>query len=266
MRVFSVYDKFGSEVINFTELYQEILYNLINNCEYQTAPRGLPIREFVNATVSCNPSDVTIDFTKTGVPERQEVYDRYKKAEHEWYLSGNTLASSAPSKFWNQLAGQDGHITSNYGHMILVDKKYPNENREEVVENGIVTVVEEYLTAFEKVVATLAKDLDSRQAIIHYNEPRHCRPSNKDFPCTMYSQFFVRDGVLNMTTYQRSCDAMLGFSYDVPWSSYVMKMVCEALNKQGLNIKIGNLTMVFGSLHLYEKNLELAEKIISAAK
>jgi thymidylate synthase len=146
--------------------------------------------------------------------------------------------------------------------MILVDKKYPNENKEEVVENGIVTMVEEYLTAFEKVVATLAKDLDSRQAIMHYSEPRYCRPSNKDIPCTMYSQFFVRNGVLNMTTYQRSCDVIKGLSYDIPWSSYLLLTVAQTLQDKGLNVKPGSLSMVFGSLHLYEKDLELANRII----
>lgn len=237
---------------NFTDTYQKILQALIHDYQYKIAPRGLPIREIVNVTVVTDPRDCTIDFTKTQAPERQEAYDRYKKAELEWYLSGNTLASSAPSKFWNQLADKDGHITSNYGHMMLFDPIYP-ENQDTSTCN--------HETAIDRLVKTLTKDPDSRQAIVHYNQPRHCFPQNKDFPCTVYSQVFIRDGQLNMSTYQRSCDVVKGFSYDTPWSCHFMEIVLERLKAEGLNIELGEFTHVFGSLHLYEKDLDLANRI-----
>ncbi len=242
---------------SFTEMYQAILKNLIENPQYIIKPRGLPVREVMNATIMINPSECIIDFTSTKAPERQEAYDKYRKAELEWYLSGNTLASSAPSKFWNQLADIDGHITSNYGHMMLFDKIYP--------QNGWSQVDCEYQTAIDRVVETLIKDPDSRQAIVHYNQPRHCYPQNKDFPCTVYSQFFLRDGELNMTTYQRSCDIIKGFSYDVPWSCHFMEMVLNRLQKEGVEVRLGEFTHVFGSLHLYEKDLELAQRIMENA-
>jgi thymidylate synthase len=246
---------------DFTELYQDILHSLFDPSEeiptYQIAPRGLPITEIVNATVIVDPKACTIDFTRTEAPERQEAYDRYRKAELEWYLSGNTLASSAPSKFWNQLAGLDGHITSNYGHMMLFDKIYPPYP----LMDDAPPSDPHWQTAFERVIETLFKDPDSRQAIAHYNQPRHCYPQNKDFPCTVYSQFFLRNGKLNMTTYQRSCDVIKGFSYDVPWSCHFMEMVCEELKKKGAQVELGEFTHVFGSLHLYKKDEELAVKI-----
>lgn len=244
---------------SFTELYQQILLKLLQSPDYVIAPRGLKINELVNATVVIDPDHHVIDFSETGAPDRQEAYDRYRKAELDWYLSGNTLASSAPSKFWNQLAQDDGHITSNYGHMMLFDKIYPQVQPDSLFAKADVMKQ----TAIDRVVETLTRDPDSRQAIVHYNQPRHCFPQNKDFPCTVYSQFFVRDGWLDITTYQRSCDIIKGFSYDVPWSCHLAQMVLDRLLANGLNLNgVASFTHVFGSLHLYHKDLELAERIV----
>jgi len=244
---------------DFTELYQAILSELINEPQFKIAPRGMNIHEFVNVTVITPADKHVLDFTSTGAPERQEAYDRYRKAELDWYLSGNTLASSAPSKFWNQLAQADGHITSNYGHMMLFDKVYPaaqNPGDSPVLQS-------QAQTPFERVVETLLKDPDSRQAIVNYNQPKHCWPGNKDFPCTLSSQLFLRNGELHITTHQRSCDIIKGFSYDVPWSCHFLEMVVKALNEKGLNVVAGEVSMVFGSLHLYEKDIDLAKRIVT---
>ena len=247
MRVYD-YNKFK----DFTELYQDILLDLLYDPEYKIAPRGLPVREMVNVAVIMDPSNVDIDFTKTKAPERQPVYDKYRKEELAWYLSGNTLASTAPSKFWERLADEEGHITSNYGHMMLFDPIYPEDKDTSCCSHE---------TAFDRVVKTLIKDPDSRQAIMHYNQPRHCYPQNKDFPCTVFSQVFIRDGKLHMTTHMRSCDIFLGFTYDSCWSAHLMGMILDELHKRGISLDLGDLTMTFGSLHMYEKNADIIGKI-----
>ena len=252
----------------FTEIYQDIICDLIDNPQYCISPRGIPVREMINVTVVADPKDVHIDFTKTKAPERQPVYDKYKKEELEWYLSGCTLASSAPSKFWERLANDKGYITSNYGAMMLHEKVYPSKApaisfaTEPVEYKAKIIMTEgEMQTPFERVISTLSTDIDSRQAILHYNRPEHCFPSNKDFPCTVYSQVFVRDSKLHMTTSMRSCDCFLGLSYDICWSSHLMSMILDELNSKGMNLELGDLTMVFGSLHMYEKNLEICSRI-----
>lgn len=271
MIVFKFTDSYYKD---FTDMYVDLVYCLMEEYDHEISPRGLKIKEILNATIVVNPEDCKINFKKTSALERQEVYDKYCKQEHEWYLSGNTLASSAPSKFWNQLAGEDGHITSNYGHMMLFDPVYPTAKPVEAygvsINDGTFAssatlYTEEGQTAIDRVVATLTKDPDSRQAVVHYNQPRHCYPENKDFPCTMYSQFFIRNNTLSMTTYQRSCDIIKGFSYDVPWNCSFMKMVHEKLSQSMLELKLGAFTHSIGSLHLYEKDAELASKIIASS-
>lgn len=254
MRVYNYHDRYYRD---FTDLYMDLVGELLEGHDYEISPRGMKINEIVDVAVVVDPKDCHINFAKTKAPERQEVYDKYCKAELEWYLSGNTLASSAPSKFWNQLASEDGHITSNYGHMMLHDKLYP-QSRSDSTQFGSE---EGHQTAIDRIISTLTKDADSRQAIAHYNQPRHCYPENKDFPCTVYSQFFLRDNVLAMTTYQRSCDIIKGFSYDVPWNCFFMNTVFNRLKETMPNLKLGSFTHVFGSLHLYEKDFDLARRI-----
>jgi thymidylate synthase len=255
---------------NFTNIYLQLLSNLLNKVGecFESSPRGLPIREYLNVTFTLtDPDNHIIDFKSTGMPERQEVYDKYRQAELEWYLSGNLQASSAPSKFWSRLQNEDGTITSNYGHMMFYDGVYPSmrpsvDCTAHFGETETVISMKNAETPFARVIQTLMKDPDSRQAIVHYNQPRHCWTENKDFPCTMYSQCFIREGTLRMTTYQRSCDVIKGLSYDVIWSCHFMKMILKELQLRGLDVKLGTFTHVIGSLHLYEKDQKMAQKIV----
>jgi thymidylate synthase len=256
MKIFNYFD-FGS----FTEMYQAILRTVLSRPDHVIAPRGLPVREMVNVSVVIDPKDCTVDFTATGAPERQPVYDKYREEELAWYLSGDTLASSAPSKFWRKLADEDGRVTSNYGYMLLHDRKYPRQvwTRPVNCDNPCMRP----LTAIEKVVDTLVQDPDSRQAVVHYSEPKYCYDGNLDYPCTLVGLFLLRGGKLHYTLTQRSCDLILGYVYDSAFACHFMGMVRDKLAKKGLKVELGDLTMVFGSLHLYEKNLGLAEKIVS---
>lgn len=237
---------------DFNHLYKAMLIDLIQDPEFRCAPRGLPIRESLNVSYELtNPVDHTINFLTTSAPERQEVYDKYRKAELEWYLSGNLSAASAPSKFWLGIADRHGNITSNYGHMMMHELVYPNDGHER------------QKTALQHVTDILIADSASRQAICHYNRPEHYFAGNKDIPCTLSHQFFIRDGLLYMTTAQRSCDAILGLAYDAIWSCEFIHIVQAALAERGLVVGLGTFTHNMGSLHLYENKLELAQRIIT---
>ena len=230
----------------FDGLYKEMLKDLIENPEFQCAPRGLPIRENLCVTYELtDPMQFTIDFTSTDAPERQDIYDKYRKAELEWYLSGNLSAESAPSKFWLKIADERGFIVSNYGNMMLFDKKYPHDK-----------------TALEHIVDILVKDPASRQAIAHYNIPSSFFNGNKDIPCTLNHQFFIRNERLYMVTNQRSVDTIFGLQFDCPWSCEFMQIVQKELVKKGLTVGLGTFTHNMGSFHLYDSKLELAKRII----
>ena len=211
----------------------------------RASPRGLLTRELLDVMWSLSdPKKCKIDFTTTQVPERQIIYDEYVQKELEWYKSGGLIASQAPSKFWSKLADKHGHIVSNYGHMILHDKKYP-----------------EGFTAFQSVLDALVRDQDSRQAVLHYSEPRHHWVGNKDVPCTLCAHVMIRHEALRMHVFQRSCDLHYGLPYDVPWHSWVMQELVLSLKHVFPELRLGIFTHTCVSLHLYEKDRKLAEKI-----
>lgn len=238
---------------NFDSAYKSLIRSLIVTPRFRSAPRGMNILEDMNVSYTVDNLDHPhIDFRATAVPERQTTYDKYAAKELDWYLSGNLQASSAPSKFWLKLADAKGEITSNYGFMMIHDAKYPTCDATSQV------------TAVERAVDLLVQDPDSRQVVLHYSEPKHCWPGNKDVPCTVAAQVLLRDGELHMAVFQRSCDVIKGLSYDVPWHASLLKMIASKLSEQTKKeVKVGTFTHFVGSLHLYEQDLELAQKIVS---
>jgi thymidylate synthase len=225
---------------SFDLAYKTVL-GQVYNCGLASRPRGLEIRELTNVVFTAPATNCLLDFTSTEAHERQPVWKAYVQKELEWYLSGNDDAQSAPAKFWHSLADKDGKINSNYGKMILHDKKYPGD-----------------LTAFESAVSILSRDPDSRQAVLFYSGPAYYTDGCKDVPCTIAAQVLIRDGAAHMSIYQRSCDVILGIVYDFPWGSFLLEKLANALG-----VKTGNVTHFSGSLHLYEKNFDLARRILT---
>lgn len=224
---------------NFDKIYKDMMFDLLYFYQFQSAPRAMKINERLNVSYELfNVDNDKIDFLSTNIPDRQATYDRYAAAEHEWYMSGNLKAESAPSKFWLKIADSNGNIVSNYGYMMLYKKIYGD------------------MTPLEKVIDTLTKDRDSRQAVAHFSLPEYFWDGNKDLPCTLITQYFIREDRLFMTITQRSCDIIKGLSYDERFHVWCIKYVAEKLG-----VKCGTLTHNIGSLHLYENDIELAKRI-----
>jgi len=115
---------------------------------------------------------------------------------------------------------------------------------------------------FDWAVYCLKNDKDSRQAVIHLNDSSHQFVGVKDFTCTMYYQFFIRNNKLNMTAYMRSQDLILGFPFDIPWECTVMQCMLIKLKNIYPELEMGELTHITGSLHIYENNFELVSTML----
>ena len=192
-----------------------------------------------------------IDFGSTQAFERQDQYEHYRKREIEWYESGCVLAKHAPADFWKKISKKDGTIQSNYGALILHEKK-------PYTKKGI--------TSYRNALAILNKDRASRQAILHYNLPSHYSENKKDIPCTVCTQILIRNGKLHFLVFQRSADLHLGIPYDIPWHCYLLKRVVNDLNKQGIKVKCGKLTVIIGSAHIYSDNIPFMKKYLTKRK
>jgi thymidylate synthase len=233
---------------DWTDLYVRILRAVYETPDFRCSPRGIGVRELVNVMVEyTSPRDGgVIDFSRTGMPERQEKYDSYRLREHDWYMSGSLRAEDIGA-FWRSIADGDGNIVSNYGFICLHDRKY-------VVDGGSMTGV-------EYVVDVLRRDPDSRRAVIHYNEVRHHNDGTgnpKDHPCTMHDQFLLRDGRLYLTVVMRSNDTIKGISYDMPWACALLCMVADMLS-----VEPHSVTFCDASFHVYDKDEKMVRRILS---
>jgi len=235
---------------DFTTAYLALLSSVMSRGKPANAqnPRG-SARELTNVVYSLKgldtPANWHVDFKKTGYPERTEVYESYAKRELEWYQSGSLDAATAPSKFWSKLADDQGKIVSNYGHMMLHWPGYPQDR-----------------TAVQTAADILVADPCSRQAVLHYSQPKHYL-GLKDTPCTVSASVMIRDGKLNMTTFQRSCDCVKGLGFDTAWNCWLMSYLRDLLAAKGVVAELGTFTHVIVSLHIYDVDMDLVCKILA---
>jgi hypothetical protein len=110
----------------------------------------------------------------------------------------------------------------------------------------------------------LREDPDTRQAVASIWKPTDLEHAG-DKPCTVFLQFLIRrdvngDGerVLELYVYMRSQDAWLGVPYDVFTFSQLQHTMARAL-KLPAGRYVHNVT----SLHLYERDVEGARRVVS---
>lgn len=229
------------EASSFAEVYNYALDDLLKYPEYQTAPRGLKVKENLNVGL------VVLDPTNCLYinPIRSSQLS-YIAGELLWYFSGRDDAKfiSNFSKFWLNLQSQSGDVNSAYGDLIF---KKGND---------------EPISQWEWAYQSLIRDKDTRQAILHFNRPYHQYFENKDFVCTMYGNFHIRDNKLHFTVSMRSNDAILGLPTDVAFFVMLQKQMLKHLKDTYPDLELGSYTHFDCSLHIYENNFKLVEDMI----
>lgn len=234
------------------EAYREVLKDVYNNPDYKAAPRGLPIREKVDYVFSVlSPTSEPI---KTADGERNKVIADYTNKEVVLYDSGtNKVADFAKaSKFWEKLANPDGTINSAYGFLIW--KNYSCTS----------LFSDRAMTPWEWAKESLEADKDTRQAIMRFSLPEHQWMGNKDQTCTMHGNWLIRDNKLNFTITMRSQDMVKGAVYDWPWFCGLMDRMLAELKPKYPELEKGRYTHFVHSIHCYEKDAEVIQKMIGA--
>lgn len=236
---------------DFNKLYKKLIKYVLNS--------GSNVFVNSNDTIECvnyliKLQDINsghIDFTHSQGFERQDRYERYRKDEIKWYESGCLMAIHAPAKKWKKIADEEVKIQSNYGYMILHEKKpYSQEG----------------ITSYKNVLAILNEDINSRQAILHYNLPIHYSNNKKDVPCTICTQILIRNHKLNFLVFQRSADLNTGLPYNVPWHCFLMKRLSTDLNNMNYKISCCDLSMLLGSVHIYQRDIEFMKRFLKKRK
>lgn len=226
----------------FAEAYKNLLIEVYNHYDYETAPRGMNIREILNCAVTIeNP------YSNLFKNEVRDLPMKYLKKELALYLSGRNDVEGfgEASKFWKKIANDDGTINSAYGNLIFKMDDTPNK-----------------FTQWRWALYSLIQDKDTRQAVMHFNRPCHQYLGVKDFPCTLEMIFHIRDNKLNATTVMRSNDVIKGTTFDIPFFMLVQQMILNALKKVYPELEMGTYTHLAHSMHLYENDFELVGKML----
>lgn len=228
---------------NFSDIYKEALFDLIKYPEYETKPRNLKIKENLNVCLILeNPISCLY---KNNIRSSKL---KYISAELLWYFLGRNDVDFIKkySSFWENIKNPDNTVNSAYGYLIFNKKnKY-------------------HISQYEWAFNSLIKDIDTRQAVIHFNLPDHQYYENKDFVCTMYCNFHIRNNKLYLKVNMRSNDAILGTPTDIAFFSVLHLQMLNHLKFFNYpNLELGSLIHCSDSFHIYEKHFELVESMLN---
>jgi thymidylate synthase len=236
--------------------FQQCLKDL-NDYGIVSAPRGAETKELLNYNITLrDPRNRLITMRD------RNTKLRYLLGEFIWYLGGAATPDDILpySKFWAQITNVggpegyvDGTINSNYGTRFFGHRADTN------VERGYDDKVSQWNT----VIDILRKDKDSRQAIMNVHLPSDRWAGNKDVPCTLSLQFFIRDNALHLIVNMRSNDIILGFTNDVFQFTMLQEAMLLQLQQTYPELQLGFYYHNAGSMHIYDRHYDMQAKIIA---
>jgi len=217
---------FEGEHIN--DIYLDIIKALSTSPEYIASPRGMEVKEILNARlVLTNPRNCLIT-----LKDRKLNY-RFATIEKFEFIAGN----HKPSRLLELNPNLAGFVNE-YG---FFDGHYEQRMH--------------YWLPY--IIGLLSTDPDSRQAVINIygQQDRH---KSKDIPCTLTMQFLIREEKLHMIVNMRSNDVLWGVPYDTASFCFIMEVVAASLG-----VELGTYSLNAGSLHLYTEREEQLTKLLT---
>lgn len=227
----------------FAEAFTKIIYDLVHVPEFVCSPRDQKIKENINVSIEIKNPKFCL-FTN----EFRSSPMKYIAHELLLYFSGTRSGElfCEASPFWKRVLNNDNTINSAYGNLVF-------ETHYKMLHSQ-----------FEWAYYSLLADKDTRQAIMHYNMPKHQVFGTKDFVCTLSNQFFIRDNKLSLIYTMRSNDVHFGLPIDVVWGYVLMETMRKKLQYKYQNLELGSYYHNTGSLHMYSRNFEVYENIVNS--
>ena len=161
-----------------------------------------------------------------------------------WFLQGSTniqyLKENGVS-IWDEWADENGNLGPVYGHQW---RSWPTP------DGGHIDQISE-------VVNQIRQNPDSRRMIVSAWNVADISKMKLP-PCHALFQFYVADGKLSCSLYQRSADFFLGVPFNI--ASYALLTMMMA---QVCDLKPGEFVWTGGDTHLYLNHMEQAKELLS---
>ena len=219
---------------NFSNQFTGII-NKINDTGSESQPRNLKVRELIYGQFDV---DSTLPFASF----KDRAFNwKYFAGEVAWYLKKDCDIDyiNKFSNFWKGITNPNSNnINSNYGSLLFGSQ-------------------------LKWCLDSLKSDDNTRQAIAFLNQPKFQFEGNKDFVCTMYLNFFIRDNKLNMKVQMRSNDIFYGLTFDAPFFAVVHQHMLLWLKESKPTLELGTYTHFADNIHYYERHFELSEQILT---
>jgi thymidylate synthase len=219
---------------NFSNQFTGII-NKINDSGSESQPRNLKVRELIYGQFD-------VDSTQPFASFKDRAFNwKYFAGEVAWYLKKDNDIDyiNKFSNFWKGITNPNSNtINSNYGSLLFGPQ-------------------------LKWCLDSLKADDNTRQAIAFLNQPKFQFEGNKDFVCTMYLNFFIRDNKLNMKVQMRSNDIFYGLTFDAPFFAVVHQHMLLWLKETYPTLELGTYTHFADNIHYYERHFELSEQILA---
>lgn len=224
------------EANNFTDVYNRLIEQVMEEYDYECSPRDMKIREVLGASFTVRDPRNRLPY----IPARNFSISYYV-GELLWYLCARDevewIAKYSP--FWLDVTDDGKHSKASYGRRLFTTH--------ESIANG-------RQVQWNRIIEELKNDRDSRRAVVYFGQPADHTDFKLDVGCTTATQFFIRDDKLHQIVTMRSNDLILGTPYDV--AAFTMFQELLALE---LGVELGSYTHRSNSLHIYERNFPLAQ-------
>lgn len=204
-------------------------------------------------------SSELIWFLEGSGDERRLAELRYGKPRNELTNKKTIWTANAQAPYWRDKAEYEGDLGRVYGvqwrwwQTVDTPDITPKPNGRTTTSTIMgVNNVNPSAVRYTDQIANLIKGLkespyDRRHLITAWN------PGEMDQmalpPCHVLSQFFVENGVLSSSLYQRSCDKFLGEPYNI--ASYALFTMMVA---QVCGYEVGEFVHVQGDAHIYDNH------------
>jgi len=209
----------------------------INEIERDIMEMGILVHphSFQNKDVKDNPDFDTLEvqnysFTILDASDKDENVDNLEWCDEEFLERVSPFEIINPGTAWK--------LRQEIWEPFLVDGKFEYTYNERINAHG----------QFGKVVKELVENPDTRQALIHINYPDDCENwRKKRIPCSVYYQFMIRRGKLDIIYNMRSSDFDTHFKNDIWLACELRDHIAEIIE-----VEPGLFHMNVGSLHRYK--------------